>query len=662
MKQSDPWRAFRRAASAGGAVGVIVFAALLASGTGGRLFGWQRLSDFYDAQAHAFLRGDLAVDPYPLGIEAFFHHGHAYLYQGPVPALLRLPVVAVAGDRLDGRLTAASMLAALAVALRSGTRLHWRVRERLRGVAPVGRLEGVVVAVFSFAVAASLLSFQASRVWVYHEAILWGVAFTLAAVDQLVAYRSAPSRRSLALASAFATLALLSRASVGIGPLVGLGLVAAGTAWQWLRSRRVGPVTVVGTAAAAFAPLVSYVAVNFAKFETLLSVPFRDQRYSQIDALRQQFLDANGGTFFGLQFVPTTLLRYLTPTGLRPLRHFPFVDLAAPPGSRVSIGATFDVIDRTAGAPVAQPLFFVLAVVGLVAVVRRPSLAPIRLPVVAAAASAATIFPFGYIAYRYLGDAVPLFVLCGAAGLQQLLVIAPRSRRRRRALAAAAVVAGALGTWINLGAALQYQRLWSAEEDPRLVAGYLGFRADVDDRLGQDPRAVEWVARDLPDGVGRPGAIAVVGDCDGLYFSDGEAINAVDRSPWNPVERSSRAGHLRLAVTLPSAGTGTRLPVLEAGDDAFVVTYLPGGRVRFDHSSNDVARNGLPQRAKAGDRLVLDVEADWRVAHVAFRVGDVVAIDNYYFERQPLRITWPHAYDELPVTTPLCRRLVAASR
>ena len=653
-------RRFAIACAVGGAAGMVIFVALLLSASHGEMLRWQRLGDFYDTQAHALLDGDLAVDEYPLGIEAFYNDGRAYLYQGPWPALLRLPVAAVAGDRWDGRLTAPSMVIALAVVAAGAARLHWRVRQTVRPAAPVTRAEAVLVAVSMFGVGGSLFLFHASRAWVYHEAILWGAAFTVLAVDQLVAFVQGKMPRALGAASIFAALALASRASVGIGPVVGLALVAASVAWRWLRRRDGGFRAVVAAGAAAVLPLASYAAVNFAKFETLFSIPFWDQRFSQIDDLRQEFLRETGGTFFSIDFVPTTLLRYLLPTGFDLTRQFPFVDLAAPPASRVSMGTTFDVIDRAAGVPVAQPLFFVLAVVGMAALLRR-DLAPLRIPAVAAAASAATIFPFGYIAYRYLADAAPFLIICGAIGTQ-VLVAALAGRGRGRVAVVASVVGASglavLSLWLNGSAGLQYQRVWSVEDDPAMSGPYIAWRLDLQERLGIDPPPVERAETELPEGVGRAGALLVLGDCDGVYVSDGEVPNSIDRSPWNPVERSRENGHIRLRLELPDRGRGDTVPLFRAGDDSFHVTYLDQDRIRIDHRSNDVDRDGLPLRWGSGDVVTVDMQADARVQHVTVVVEDVVALDNYYFELEPLAITWPADYRELEVQTPVCDRLL----
>src|SRR3546814_9822166 len=88
------------------------------------------------------------------------------------------------------------MLLALGVLVLFITRLHWRIRSLVRGEAPVPRGEAAAVAVATFAVVASgSLLFVASRAWVYHEAIMWGVALTVGALEGLLVCATEPSRR-----------------------------------------------------------------------------------------------------------------------------------------------------------------------------------------------------------------------------------------------------------------------------------------------------------------------------------------------------------------------------------------------------------------------------------------------------------------------------------
>jgi hypothetical protein len=655
-------RRFLKASLIGAVMGVTLFVGVLTRGTGD-LLEWQRDSSFYDAQAHAWLDGHWHIDPAVLGIERFEARGHSYMYQGPVPALLRLPVAAVT-DRFDGRLTGASMLAALLVAAAFVVRLHWRVRSAVRGPAEVRGGEAAAIAVATFAATGgSVLLFIASRAWVYHEAIMWGAALTLGGLEALVACAQRPTRARIAGAALLGALAVSSRASVGIGVVAGLGLLTLGQALQLWRSRRapsdavgarllhrlrwLGPGAdehgrhhVVALASATIVPVAAYAAVNWIKFRSLFTVPFDSQGISLVDPVRQHFLAQNRGTFFGLQFVPTTLVQYLRPDALRPSAAFPFVDFASPLSS---IGhVTFDLIDWSGSLPTTLPALMLASLVGGWAVargrVRIPAdgdvierdLTPLRVPALAGLAAGLTILPFGYIAQRYLADLVPLTVLLGLVGLH---VLWARLSSGRRAAAAVGLLAVAVlaGTWVNLSTGLLYQRLYSPNVAPPVMAAFLDTRYDVAQSLGLDPSIPLRSGARLPAG-GSRGDLFVIGDCDALYLNDGVRVDAIHSSPWNPVERGRRAGHFVLDVKVPSLAPGERQPLLsiDTGDDHPGLIWLEGvdgGYALAFGGAGFAARSGpLDPQGDRAHRMELTV--DVRLRQVAATVDGRAAFSS----------------------------------
>jgi hypothetical protein len=193
-------------------------------------------TDFYDAQARALFHGHWYVPPGVVQIEGFVVKGHTYMYYGPFPALLRMPILLFTSS-LDGRLTQLSMLLAMLVSLVCTARLAWKIRN-LASSAPVSVTESVLVA-FSIAVVGigSVFVFLASVPIVYHEAEAWGAALAIAAFDALVGFLVRPSTRGIVMTGTFATLDLLTRGSVGLGPVAALGLLALlhGAVSMWRR-------------------------------------------------------------------------------------------------------------------------------------------------------------------------------------------------------------------------------------------------------------------------------------------------------------------------------------------------------------------------------------------------------------------------------------------
>ena len=166
-------------------------------------------------------------------------------------------------------------------------------------------------------------------------------------------------------------------------------------------------------------PLVVGCAVNYAKFGVPFGVSNFDQVWTHVNAYRRKFLAANHNSEYGTAFVPSTLLAYLRPDGLRFSSVFPFITLPATPPKALA-GVLFDRRYRTASLPASMPLLFLLSCWGLVTAFRpRPvgRVALTRVLLVAGLIAGAALFIWGYIAPRYLADFVPLLALASGVAV-----------------------------------------------------------------------------------------------------------------------------------------------------------------------------------------------------------------------------------------------------
>jgi hypothetical protein len=453
--------AFVRANLAGGAVAVAVCTWLLARAPTNAAT--TLLGSIDDKQARRLFHGHWDLPLKDLGIEAFKIHGHYETYFGIWPAVLRMPVLAVT-HRFDGRLTGASMLIALVVALWAAAGIHWQLRGLLSAgpdPAPFGRGEWWATAGFQAALGGgSIVAFLASRPLVYHEMELWGIAGGLAFAHYLLRYVRAPSLRLAGACSAAASIALLSRPSVGFGVLAAFGFV-----WIIAIVRRHDSARLLlGFAGAALVPLMLYGAMNVARFGSPFALPLQKQVFTTYDAQRQAAFAANGGSLFGAKFVPTTLLQYSRPDAVRFERHFPFVNF---PHRRAHVvgHVVFDTLDRSSSIPTSMPGFFVLALIGALGLLRgkrpgsrraRSLLGPI---VLGGMLGTGFVLTIAYVANRYLADFMPPLVVLAIVGLRFLVEpVEPRRVRRRQLVRGGAVVLFLLGAWISLGLAVVYQR------------------------------------------------------------------------------------------------------------------------------------------------------------------------------------------------------------
>jgi hypothetical protein len=530
------------------------------------------LGSFFDVQGRALLDGRLDVDPAKVGLEGFRVDGRTYTYFGLVPALLRLPVLAVT-DELDGRLTQISMLLALAVLLAASAQLHWRVRQQVRPDVPPDRTDFTAAFLLQVALGAGAVPlYLVSRPVVYHEAELWGAALSIAALAAVVAIVANPSSRNIAWAGALAALAVNARFSVGLAPILALGVLATGVAARLWGSRppwshrRAGP-TFALLVAAALVPLAVYAAINTAKFGRPFGIPIEKQVASQVDPSRKAALAANDGTIFGLKFVPTTLVQAARPDALGWTRAFPFVALPSKPAP--SIGdVRFDTIQPSLSAPTSMPVLCLLALVGIFELLRRPRLRPLLGVLAGTAGGFAVTLTIAFVTTRYLADFLPFLLLGAIVGLHGLL---RRSRRPRRVLAGVAVLV-LVGVIVNGSVGLLGQRLLYPEVSQAERAAFVRTQDDVDRLLGRRPSGV-YAGRVLPvPAPGSPGDLFVLDRCAGLYVHglDGE---------WLPVERTPRSGLHRLSLRFGSSQADRWEAVLSVGSGPrrVVVTSRSGG-------------------------------------------------------------------------------------
>jgi len=630
-------RRYARGAVIGAALALAVEIALLLSG--GRFFGYEPLGDVFDAQARSLLDGRWDVPPDVIKIEGFLIDGKTYTYFGPVPAVLRIPIVALV-DGMDGRLSRAALLAAWVVTLVAAAVIGWRARCAVAPDRPFGGVDEVLTATWIFALGAgSAVTYLASRPSVFHEAIAWGVALALVALCAVFAYRDRRTAVRFVVAIVAITAALLARASVGAAPAAALGFMLLGDAIAGLRRRDARAVMgATALAAALLVPFAAYAAVNSARFGTLFTLPYDRHIVSMVDEHRQEVLDANHGTIQGPHFLPTTALHYVRPDALGLDASFPWIDFPEP---AVVVGdVVMDQIDVASSVPASMPLLATAALVGGVVLARRRRVRDAGF--VAAVAGCATCLvvtlSIGFIAQRYTADAVPLLLVAGAPAIP---AVAGRLSRRAPGRAIAAVVAGVAlalaSTAITAALTIQFQQHYGFLTRPSLRADLAARQLDLP-TLGAGPTVVR-AADSLPDEVAPDRTFVVVGACDGLYRSDGTA--------WQPVERTPAVGAYELRVVVPAGGIRlvAGVAVERRGREAVVV-----------HGD----RRSRPFALSYDDDVVLHVVADRLLGFVEVRRNGELLLDDFLVGPDAGRpLEESSNVLSLPVQTPVCDALVA---
>ncbi|MFM8304817.1 MAG: hypothetical protein ACKOA9_11060, partial [Actinomycetota bacterium] len=283
-----------------------------------------------------------------------------------------------------------------------------------------------------------------------------------------------------------------------------------------------------------------YVAVNYAKFGTLLSAPLEKQDVlARISPRRRAALAATGNSLFGFEYIPTNLVQYLRPDGIGFRITFPWITFSRPP--HIFGGAVYDNIEVSASITATSTFLVLLCIPGVVSMVRSradavPSVAVFRIPLLSAALATSSTVAIAVIFQRYEGDFVPVLVLGAAPGLAWLGAWLVHRRWWTQGAVAVVLTLCALWTlWATTSVTLIYQREVSAFQSAEARAKFLDFQLDVNGRLGlaaptvrrgpRLPESREWTLSGNPP----QGELFVVGDCRRLYISTGQGWELVER-------------------------------------------------------------------------------------------------------------------------------------
>ena len=492
-------------------------------------------SYFYDFQARAMLHGHLYLQNGALGIEAFVHNGRQYAYFGIFPSILRMPVLLLT-NRYDGDLTAPSMLLAWMMTGLFSSLMFWRLRVITRGRAALGRAEaasfGVLIATI---MGGSVIVYLAATPFVFNEDFAWSIPLTVGSLFALLGVMERPSIGRVWASGILILLANLNRTPTGYACIIGAFLVAL---WFVLgrggsSNRRWG----VRMFAVGLVAFVASCAVTYAKFGTPVGLPMADQVWAQVNAHRRYFLAANGGKAFSVGFLPSTIVAYLQPFGIRFSSLFPFVTTPTAPAA--AIGAVLDVTYPTASLPATMPLLFLLACCGTIAAFRPKAFVPFRLTriiLIAGVAATSGVMLWGYIGERYLADFMPFLIVASGLGLIALWRrFEGRSRKvRGRVLGVLAVVA-VYCVVVNIAIAI-------APSEQSTQAQVQNFVSTQESLSPTSLAAAVRHGNTLPNWAPY-GQLFMVGNCAGLYMASGISERdvpglQVDHYTWIPIEQN----------------------------------------------------------------------------------------------------------------------------
>jgi hypothetical protein len=287
--------------------------------------------------------------------------------------------------------------------------------------------------------------------------------------------------------------------------------------------------------------------IDLAKFDVLFGFPASEQLLYKLYG----FSHINGGKHFSIHFLPSTAQAYLWPGNLRITPDFPFLTFPGVPTHQIAHTQLFNR-GNSASVPASMPVLFVAGLWGVITPFgpRRPMIVrSFRILLVAAAASAAAMLIYGTVYERFLADFMPLLVLASTIGVVDVFRRLDRRGRAARNLIVAGIGALALfGFVANTGIAITPQKSWTKAQADHFVEVEKAFSDVTGHPLGHD--VVE--GRSLP-AEAPIGQLFIVGNCQGLYISDGEgSAFPFPALIWRPVEL---APHVPLCRALIGGAT-----------------------------------------------------------------------------------------------------------
>jgi hypothetical protein len=392
------------------------------------------------------------------------------------------------------------------------------------------------------------------------------------------------------------------------------------------------------------------------------------QVWTQVDEHRRQFLAANGGKAFSVRFIPSTVIAYFRPDGLRITDVFPFITLPATPPRAIG-HAVLDMTYRTASVPASMPLFFLLGIWGTVTTFKRRAvgrIALLRIPILAATAGTVGVFVWGYIADRYLSDFIPLLFLASAVGIADVWRrLDSRPRRLRTGVTAVVSALAVFGIVSNVAIASTPGDVlaWKGS----LVQRYVQRQESLSTAMGNPISANVLRGSQLP-ATAPADKLFVLNNCAALYLSNGEQYN-----PWIPVAFGSPLEHVFTVSFYRPATTIDQIPLLAIGRNLVSTLALQyrGRQVRllfsdplFPAVSNwitvklgrmyritadaDIPRQDLSVEVD-GQTVISSTVSSGEMNVTAFSLGTTESVS------EPLTITAVHI-----ATPPLCRPLMSA--
>jgi hypothetical protein len=377
--------------------------ALKTIATDGRAF-------YFAAAAQSLVQGRFDVpDGYLAGMggECLNYSGKCLGYFGLTPSLIRVPLYML-GFSIASLGSALFMLVAYGIYLAIIYKIFSLTKKsHKRNHGFVGLMVGLT---FGF----SPVFFLSGRTYLYEEAIIWSVVFSLLVILMLLRYQHFVQPKFLGYSVIFSFFAIHSRVTAGIGCILGLSFFIFYHYRKKTLSNKLFFLTLSGT----FVTFASFFVLNKLKFGAYLPDILNNHGGILANPKRTEFFAQNSQ--FDIHRFPLLFLDYFFPV----INAYPG-ELVYSPGEYsfkffgFSISAnSLEQSEYFSPFPNTYPLLFLFGVIGLFLLIRGKDIQnfwilgfffPIAINCILISAT-----------QRYISDFVPLFVILGYIAFQSL--------------------------------------------------------------------------------------------------------------------------------------------------------------------------------------------------------------------------------------------------
>lgn len=390
-------------------------------------------SDAYDSLGDHLLRFEANLEPETVNWEGLDIRGKKYMYWGPFPAMLRIPLNLVWPQAWGQWARVSSLAASLLCVLAFCVMLQLALEENLR---LSRRAKDLLLVLFGLAWGLGTpLLYLVSSGRIYHESIIWALSSAAWALLGALAHIRGWLRPPLALAiaSTGAGVSLLSRVTFGVPLYAILALLVGVQLWRNARadSTRVG----LRALALALAPAAMMLGVqawyNFDRFGSVLTFMDYDYCYLNPEKTMEGVLN--------LRRLPVLASNYLGFRSAQFLSDPPFVQMATVD----YYGRTFfnhDWKEQTVSLLVASPWLVLGALSGTLGLLkgRRWSTLLVSLALLS---EVVLILSFWSASQRYAAEFLPWLLLSFVCFVADGLVLSFRKGLVLAALVAVSITA-----------------------------------------------------------------------------------------------------------------------------------------------------------------------------------------------------------------------------